>query len=54
VLWFEYYTKRDILKVIYDNGICRNIEFDGVFTNAIMNKNGSTYKYDIKPVAYRL
>jgi hypothetical protein len=23
--------KRDILKVIYDNGMVRNIEFDGVF-----------------------
>jgi hypothetical protein len=29
MIWVLY--QRDILKVIYDNGMVRNIEFDGVF-----------------------
>lgn len=41
------------LKVIYENGTVKNIEFNGVFENVQLKKKGG-YRYDVKPVAYRI
>lgn len=41
------------LKVIYDNGTVKNIEFDGEFKEVELTKRYG-YKYKVQPTAYRL
>lgn len=41
------------LKVIYENGTVKNIEFDGEFKEVELTKSYG-YKYKVKPIAYRL
>ena len=40
------------VKVVYDNGTVKNIEFDGEFKEVELTKKYG-YKYYVKPVAYR-
>lgn len=41
------------LKVIYENGTVKNIEFDGEFKEVELTKRYG-YKYNVKPVGYRI
>ena len=41
------------LKVIYENGTVKNIQFDGEFTEVELTKQ-SGYKHNVKPIGYRL
>ena len=41
------------LKVIYENGTVKNIEFSGVFESMQLKKDWG-YRYDVSPVAYRI
>lgn len=41
------------LKVVYENGTVKNIEFTGVFEAVQLKKEGG-YRYDVSPVAYRI
>lgn len=41
------------LKVIYENGTVKNIEFEGEFKEIELTKKYG-YKYNVKPIAYRL
>lgn len=45
--------KNGFLKVIYDNGTVKNIEFDGEFKKVEVKKSYG-YTYSIKPIGYRL
>jgi hypothetical protein len=44
---------QNMLKIIYDNGTVKNIEFDGEFKEVELTKRYG-YKYKVKPIAYRL
>ena len=41
------------LKVIYENGTVKNIDFDGEFKEVEITKKFG-YKYNVKPIAYRI
>ena len=41
------------LKVVYENGTVKNIEFTGVFEAVQLKKEGG-YRYDVSPIAYRI
>jgi hypothetical protein len=41
------------LKVIYNNGTVKNIEFDGEFKEVELTKRYG-YKYKVQPIAYRI